>query len=71
MDPWAERTRTLAEEPNVTDVYVVNNNHFAGQAVTNALMLESQVRGRRVRVPETLLNAYPKELAAIAADERQ
>jgi uncharacterized protein YecE (DUF72 family) len=70
LNPWAERTRALAEEANVTDVYVVNNNHFAGQAVTNALMLESQVTGRRVKVPETLLTAYPKELAAIATDER-
>jgi uncharacterized protein YecE (DUF72 family) len=70
LNPWAERTRALAEEANVTDVYVVNNNHFAGQAVTNALMLESQVTGRRVKVPETLLTAYPKELAAIATNER-
>jgi uncharacterized protein YecE (DUF72 family) len=64
---WAERTKALAKEPNVTDVYVVNNNHFAGQAVTNALMLEAQVTGGRVRVPETLLHAYPKELALVTS----
>jgi uncharacterized protein YecE (DUF72 family) len=66
LKPWAERAKALAQEPNVTDVYVVNNNHFAGQAVTNALMLESEVTGRRVRVPETLLATYPKELSPIA-----
>ena len=44
-----------------------NNNHFAGQAVTNALMLEAQVTGQRVRVPETLLATYPKELSEVAA----
>jgi hypothetical protein len=44
----------------------VNNNHFAGQAVTNALMLEAQVTGARVNVPPTLLQAYPKELGPIA-----
>jgi uncharacterized protein YecE (DUF72 family) len=62
LKPWAERTKALASEPSVTDVYVVNNNHFAGQAVTNALMLQTQVTGQRPKVPETLLKAYPKEL---------
>ena len=52
-------------------VYVVNNNHFAGQAVTNALMLEAQVTSNRVKVPETLLAAYPKELRAIAAPKER
>lgn len=66
LKPWAERTKALAEEKGVTDVYVVNNNHFAGQAVTNALMLEAQVTGERVSVPETLLQTYPKELAPVA-----
>jgi uncharacterized protein YecE (DUF72 family) len=65
LKPWAERTRALAEEPSVTDVYVVNNNHFAGQAVTNALMLEAQVTQKPVKVPETLLEAYPKELSPL------
>jgi uncharacterized protein YecE (DUF72 family) len=68
LKPWTERTRALAEEPSVTDVYVVNNNHFAGQAVTNALMLEADVTGRRVKVPQALLQAYPKELAPIASE---
>ena len=66
LGPWAERTQELAGEKGVTDVYVVNNNHFAGQAVTNALMLEAQVTGDRVKVPETLLRTYPKELAPVA-----
>jgi uncharacterized protein YecE (DUF72 family) len=70
LQPWAERTKALAEEPSVTDVYVVNNNHFAGQAVTNALMLEAQVTGERVNVPPALLESYPKQLGPIAADRK-
>jgi uncharacterized protein YecE (DUF72 family) len=66
LKPWAERTLALAQEPEVTDVYAVNNNHFAGQAVVNALMLEAQVTGEKVKVPETLLDAYPKELGGFA-----
>lgn len=65
LKPWAERTLALAQEPGVTDVYAVNNNHFAGQAVANALMLEAQVTGRKVKAPGTLLHAYPGELAAL------
>jgi hypothetical protein len=34
--------------------------------VTNALMLEAQVTGGRVKVPATLLEAYPKELGPVA-----
>lgn len=67
LKPWAERTAALAQEPNVTDVYAVNNNHFAGQAVANALMLEAQVTGGKVNVPEALLESYPKELRAITS----
>lgn len=65
LKPWAERTLALAREPQVDEVYVVNNNHFAGQAVANAAMLEAQVTGRPVRVPETLLRSYPEELSGI------
>jgi len=65
LKPWAERTEALALEPSVTDVYVVNNNHFAGQAVTNALMLEAQVTRQPVKAPETLLKAYPEELSRL------
>lgn len=66
LKPWAERTEAVAQEPAVREVYAVNNNHFAGQAVTNALMLEAQVTGERVRVPQTLLATYPKELRPIS-----
>jgi uncharacterized protein YecE (DUF72 family) len=66
LEPWADRTRDLAEEPGVSEVYVVNNNHFEGKAAANAAMLEAQVTGKRVRVPETLLETYRKELSPIA-----
>ena len=71
LEPWAERARALASEALVKEVYVVNNNHFAGQAVTNAAMLQAQVTGERVKVPPTLLAAYPKELRSIAAEDHR
>jgi len=65
LQPWAERTRDLADEPGVSEVYVVNNNHFEGKAAANAAMLEAQVTGKRVRVPETLLETYREALLPI------
>lgn len=69
LAPWAERVRDLAEVPRVEDVYVVTNNHFRGQAVANAAMLESMVEERRVAAPPPLLQAYG-ELLAPYADPR-
>ena len=66
LKPWAERTRELANEPGVTDVYVVNNNHFRGQAVANAAMLQAQVTGDKSRVPWTLFEKYRDALAPLA-----
>jgi uncharacterized protein YecE (DUF72 family) len=66
LEPWAERTRDLANEPGVTDVYVVNNNHFRGQAVANAAMLQAQVTGEKAKVPPTLFEKYRDALAPLA-----
>jgi uncharacterized protein YecE (DUF72 family) len=67
LEPWAGRVRALAESPRASDVYVVTNNHFRGQAVANAAMLESMVEGRRVEVPPELLAAYEAALRPYAA----
>jgi uncharacterized protein YecE (DUF72 family) len=66
LEPWAERVRALSGSPRAPDVYVVTNNHFRGQAVANAAMLESMVRGRPVEVPPELLGAYPEALRPYA-----
>jgi uncharacterized protein YecE (DUF72 family) len=66
LAPWAERARTLAAAPGVTDVYVVTNNHFAGQEVVNAAMLRSMIEGRRVAVPPALLARHAALLEPFA-----
>jgi uncharacterized protein YecE (DUF72 family) len=67
LAPWADRTRTLAAAAGVEDVYVVTNNHFRGQAVANAAMLEAMVEERRVEVPPELARAYEVVLAPFVA----
>jgi uncharacterized protein YecE (DUF72 family) len=69
LEPWAARTRALAETPAVDDVYVVTNNHFEGKAVANAAMLESMVESRVVPVPPELAASYPEALAPYVSSE--
>ncbi len=59
LEPWAKRVKALAHSARAPDVYVVTNNHFRGQAVANATMLESMVEGRRVEAPKELVDAFP------------
>lgn len=66
LEPWARRIRALAGEGAsgaAPDVYVVTNNHFRGQAVANAVMLESMVLGKKVAAPPELLARFGEVLA--------
>jgi len=65
LEPWAERTRRIAERAQAT--FVITNNHFEGKAVANALELTALLAGEPVAVPENLKTRYP-ELVTIAAD---
>ena len=61
LAPWAERTRAVAAV--APETYVVTNNHYRGQAVTNAVMLEAMLTGARVTAPPGVQAAYPEPLA--------
>ncbi len=67
LEPWAKRVEALAQSPGAPDVYVVTNNHFRGQAVANAKMLESMVEKRKVEAPAELVRAYGEALEPFAA----
>jgi uncharacterized protein YecE (DUF72 family) len=64
LAPWAENISAMAKE--VQKLFVMNNNHYRGQAVVNALQLKSALSGKKVRVPEPLAEQYPvlREIAA-------
>ncbi len=66
LESWVERIRELARGGLAEDVYVVTNNHYRGQAVANAVMLASMIRGRPQRAPESLLAAFPQPLKGLA-----
>jgi len=66
LEPWAERTKELAQEPATDDVYVVTNNHFRGKAVANALMLQSMVEGKNPPAPPGVYSEYGDVLKGYA-----
>ncbi|HYX91866.1 MAG TPA: DUF72 domain-containing protein [Myxococcaceae bacterium] len=62
LEEWADRARSLAEDEKTREVYVVTNNHFRGQAVTNGLQLRAMLERRRVEAPRSLVEAFPEPL---------
>ncbi|MGE5277489.1 MAG: DUF72 domain-containing protein [Acidobacteriota bacterium] len=69
LEPWVERIRDgAARVGGKGGVYAILNNHFRGQAVANALMLQKELIGETRALPETLLETYPA-LSRIAAPQ--
>ena len=54
----SEKARRISSASDET--YVVTNNHFSGQAVTNGLELLANLRGTKVAAPSELVSAYPR-----------
>ncbi|NIM19440.1 MAG: DUF72 domain-containing protein [Candidatus Latescibacteria bacterium] len=57
ISSWAETISKTAKTASRT--FVVLNNHFRGQAVTNAIELEAAISNTNVKVPLMLLRAFP------------
>lgn len=55
LEPWVERAKAMSTE---SDVFVITNNHFRGQAIVNAAEMKLAL-GQCSDVPETLRLAYP------------
>jgi uncharacterized protein YecE (DUF72 family) len=66
LEPWAERTREVADQAPTEDVYVVTNNHYRGKGVANALMLKSMLTQEPVPAPPQLLDEYGEILEGYA-----
>ena len=63
LKEWVDNIQVLREK--ALTVYAFLNNHYRGQAPTNALQLASRLTGKRVSVPAELMETYP-ELRDIA-----
>jgi uncharacterized protein YecE (DUF72 family) len=58
LEELAQRVRELQEKAK--EVYVVFNNHPAGQAVANALELARELLGRKFPLPPCIMAAFPR-----------
>ena len=54
--PWADRARQVAAVAR--EVFVVTNNHFQGQAVANAAMLQAMLGGAPASAPPGVAERY-------------
>ncbi len=68
IDDLAHVAREMAEQS--AELIVVQNNHFRGQALVNALQLKHRLTGTRPLAPQTLVESYPS-LADEVIVERQ
>jgi uncharacterized protein YecE (DUF72 family) len=66
LEQIARIARQIADQPDVREVYLVNNNHNFGKAPANALMLESMLTGEEVPAPPDLFEHYPEALRGFA-----
>jgi len=58
LQPWVEKIRRMRKRVN--ELYVVTNNHYRGQAVVNAIEIQSAIGGARYPLPRQLTEAYPR-----------
>ena len=70
LTKWVARTEAVAEHPETSEVSVIFNNHYRGQAVTNALQFKSIGLGEKVPAPSILMESYPSQLRKFAVRVR-
>jgi uncharacterized protein YecE (DUF72 family) len=56
LEPWVDRIRQIAKDPEET--YAVANNHNIGQGPANALEIAAMLGGTEVAAPPTLIQTY-------------
>ncbi|MBN2244384.1 MAG: DUF72 domain-containing protein [Candidatus Aminicenantes bacterium] len=56
LEEWVEKIKELGNKSN--KVFVITNNHYRGQALTNALQIKNLLIGEKIAVPEDLLDQY-------------
>ena len=58
LEPWLRRIESIKKR--TSEIYVVTNNHYRGQAVVNALEIQFGLGRRDFELPQSLIDAYPR-----------
>lgn len=64
LEGWKEKIENIRKQSKNT--FGLTNNHYKGQAAVNAIELKNMLSGKKVKAPQPLVEAYPKELSDIA-----
>ncbi|MDX1388150.1 MAG: DUF72 domain-containing protein [Acidobacteriota bacterium] len=67
LAPLAAAAREISERTE--ELYVVQNNHFRGQALANALQMRHLIEGGSHPAPPDLLRAYPELETVTSVDQ--
>jgi len=57
LEGWIKRIKELGSQSS--NVYIITNNHYRGQALANALQIKNMLTGEKLEVPTPLLEQYP------------
>ncbi|MBD3413440.1 MAG: DUF72 domain-containing protein [Candidatus Aminicenantes bacterium] len=58
LQDWIHRIQELGDKSKKT--FVVTNNHYRGQALTNAIQIKYKLTNEKMDVPEQLLQNFPE-----------
>jgi uncharacterized protein YecE (DUF72 family) len=67
LAPMADAARKMGEEAR--QLFVVQNNHFRGKALANALMLRHLLSGEPPGAPATLVRTYPELRGVVSVEQ--
>jgi len=65
LESWVPRLKQLEKGAEI--IFIVMNNHYKGQALSNAIELKHLYWGDKVMIPEQLFDPYP-QMASIASN---
>jgi uncharacterized protein YecE (DUF72 family) len=67
LRPLAGAAREM--DGQAKELFVIQNNHFRGQALVNALQMKHLVEGKRPAAPDSLIRAYPRIAEEVRGDQ--
>lgn len=68
LQEWVQRIREMSA--SAQKVHVVLNNHFRGQAIANAMQVQSQLSGKKVKAPPGVAKMFAAAVDGLEVDTR-
>ena len=69
LSPLADAAREMAGEAK--ELFIIQNNHFRGKALVNALQMKHLLQQPRPPAPEDLVRSYPQLTETVTSDQHR